>query len=537
MNNPVATEYRQSTCVKFMGYGRSTLASLALIAGSLFVGSPFVTPANATAICTGTPYTHGGTGSATYEMRIDLGICERTPGPASAVGFVFTVGDDGFATLGSSTGNPFTSCTTTSDNLTGIGAIQGITTNCNAGGLPSIATAGGPQTYNFTTVFVGGPGGDTYTLKVTMTAETGTDSTVTFMSISGGAFDPVAASTNTSSDALQSQQITLSSVGVTSQTNNMAGGVFDHLDDSFSGGGNGPQISANGFFASTSSVSNFLNSYQSGAPQGETALAGAAPFDALSPTTNRVWNAWIKGNWEFYKGAGSSYDGYALQVMTGVDYRLNDSTVIGVLGGYGHSDFDTLTNGSDGTFGSDNFTTGPYIGVKLSENLQLDAMLAYTFSRYDSTSGTVSGSFDGHRISSAIQLQGVWNMGKFFVKPGIRFVYALEQQDSYTDSASVVHGKSTVRAGRLSAGPKIGYRYKTASGGSINPWSGINAEYDFSKNGGSSSPDNALSARISAGIDAATRGGVSFQVKGDVSGLGGGVYRGYGGTARIRVPF
>ena len=343
-----------------------------------------------------------------------------------------------------------------------------------------------------------------------------------------------AAAPSTQSDKLKSQQQAISNTVVTSQMNNVAGQVFDHLGGSFGGGGTDVQVTANGFAASTTSFAAILNGYQ--AIQNNPL---ASPKTTSGYSTPR-WNAWLKGNWNIYDG--ENFDGHAFDLMAGIDYRYNDNTIIGMLGGYGASDFDVVTNSTDGSFQGDGYSIGPYIGMKLSEHLQFDAMATYTYSDYASVSGTTDGNFNAHRATIAAQLTGTWHYDAFFVSPGIRFVYAQENQNSYTDSAGTTHSSLVIRAGRISIGPKIGYTHKYESGGSFRPWLALNGEYDFSNQGAdvnSGLPDlsDVLSARFKAGFDATTASGIALSLQGNISGLGSDQFTGYGGTAKLRVPF
>ncbi|MBL4876340.1 MAG: autotransporter outer membrane beta-barrel domain-containing protein, partial [Cohaesibacteraceae bacterium] len=237
------------------------------------------------------------------------------------------------------------------------------------------------------------------TLSFTHLPGTGADSVGTITTTAGGA--SAAAAGATESDTLKSQQLAISNTVVTSQMNNVAGQVFDHLGGSFGGGGTDLQVSANGFAASTTGFANMLNGYQAAKAHPLASLDGDISTSGYS---SPAWNAWIKGTWNIYDG--DSFDGYTADVMAGLDYRYSDTTIIGMLGGYGVSDFDVVTSGTDGSFNGDSYSIGPYIGMKLSEHLQFDAMATYTYSDYASVSGTTDGNFNAHRATLAAQLTG-----------------------------------------------------------------------------------------------------------------------------------
>lgn len=353
-----------------------------------------------------------------------------------------------------------------------------------------------------------------------------------------------------SSQELGSQQAALSTLVVNFQSNNLGDAVFEQLDDVF-GGGDGPVITLTGFSASTRGVANWIGRKRQ--EQLESRLADlparedgtkvtVTPVANLLPMPQPDWNAWIRGKYAFYDGDGSSFDGHSIDVLAGFDYRVREGMVIGLVAGYGNADFDALTGGTSGAFTADGYTAGPYMGVKLGDNAQFDALAAYTYSDYDNRTGTVSGDFTAHRVTVGARLKGTWRHEGYFVEPGIRVLYAEEWQEAYTDSAGVRQSSLTVKAGRVSVGPKIGYSHRTDDGLSVKTWVAARGEYDFSNQNGAPTSglpdlDDILSARLSAGIEATTADGLNVAVEGDIGGLGSGEYTSCGGSARVGMPF
>ena len=391
-------------------------------------------------------------------------------------------------------------------------------------------------------------GGNTYTFQIVKNAGA---TTIQAFDVSQ-VVAPAAGGTGDDSKNLGNQQSSLSNLVMNLQANALGDGLFGHLDGVFGGGSNGgPVVTASTFSASTTGVAEWLDENRK--RNLETQLAdlpsqegGQAvtvmPVAALMPRTKPKWNAWIKGNYRFYDGDGSSFDGDTIDVLAGIDYRVSDSVVIGLAGGYGVTDFDTLTGGTSGAFEADGYTAGAYMGIRLGDNAQFDTLAAYTYSDYENRVGAVTGEFSAHRVTVGARLKGTFeSAGGFFIEPGVRVLYAEERQDAYTDSAGVRQSSLTIRAGRVSAGPKVGYVHRSDEGSTVKTWLAAYGEYDFSNQGNAPTSglpdfDDIISGRVSVGFSASSASGIGISLEGDVGSLGSGEYISYGGTARIALP-
>ncbi len=396
----------------------------------------------------------------------------------------------------------------------------------------------------------GGPNPGTYTLNWFVPAGILEARNIT---ITGGIFDGVALSTGGTAPSriLSTLQRRLANLNVQNGHRALGDGIFDSLDTAFDGGDGAPVVTASGFSASTAGVANWLGKKRQEQLQNRLADLPShedgtkmvvTPAANLLPLRQPRWNAWIRGSYTHYDGDGSSFDGHTIDVLAGFDYRLDESVLIGIVSGYGNIDFDTLTDGTSGAFSADGFTVGPYVGVKLDRNVRLDALAAYTYSDYDTRAGVVRGDFAAHRVTVGARLKGTWvSSAGFFFEPGAHVLYAEEYQVSYTDSAGTRQSSLTVKAGRVSIGPKLGFVHRSGDNTTVKTWIAAFGEYEFSNQDNqptSGLPDflDIISGRVSAGISASTPDGVGVSVKGDVSGLGSGEYISYGGTAELKLP-
>ncbi len=256
------------------------------------------------------------------------------------------------------------------------------------------------------------------------------------------------------------------------------------------------------------------------------------PFATAQPDSVRL-NAWARGTFIHYDG--DSFSGDTWNGIAGLDYLLTDSVLIGVLGGYESGDFSFDT--TDGDFDGAGFTTGVYIGVRVSQNIVADAFLTHSWLDYDTRSGTTTGSTDASRWLVSMNVTGSYALGEgWILEPNARVYYAHERQDAYTLSDGTDVAANSIDSGRLSLGPRL--RFLVAE-----DWSAFlsaHGEYDLSSEDQTETtlPDfnGLLSARIGLGIDGVFSNGWSLSLAGDVGGIGSGDFLSYTGTGKLRIP-
>ncbi len=273
--------------------------------------------------------------------------------------------------------------------------------------------------------------------------------------------------------------------------------------------------------------------------EGNSAELAAAGGSSMAPAS--PWGVWIKGQGTGYDGEGSSFDGTTFDFLGGVDRRIGAKVLVGVLAGYGTANFDTRASGIDGEFDASGFHVGVYGGVAVTHNIYLDVLAAYSRLDYDTASGSTTGSFDADRGTVAANITARFPMGRVIVEPAAGITFSSERQDSYTDSASFRHDEETINAGRISVGPRVIMPVSLQSM-ELMPWAAVKAEYEFSNqdasaNSGLPDIDGALSARLSAGVEATAGPNMNIGIRGDVSGLGSDEYLGYGGALTFRMAF
>ncbi|WP_210209453.1 autotransporter outer membrane beta-barrel domain-containing protein [Notoacmeibacter ruber] len=254
------------------------------------------------------------------------------------------------------------------------------------------------------------------------------------------------------------------------------------------------------------------------------------------------FHAWISGDVTGYDGDGDSFDGGLYGGSLGIDYTLSDRIVLGLFAGYGASDFDTVTRGIGGGFDADAYTVGGYAGFAATDALTLSLTGGYTHTEYDLQTGGTTGEFDGDGGFVAADAKYSIAYGGFNIVPRLSAIYAVEEQDGYTDSDGVDVDDNSVHSGRVAFGTRL-YRSLDMFGSRpLVAFVGAEGGYDFSDQdvaAASGLPDfgDQFSASFDAGATVEFTDSAAFTLEGQLSGIGTGDYVGYGGKAQLSVRF
>lgn len=297
---------------------------------------------------------------------------------------------------------------------------------------------------------------------------------------------------------------------------------------SFSGGASGNNVSG---YASTSAMKQ---------PQVLMAYGEDGQSVSMDYRQQSAWNAWISGEATGFADAGDAVlDGWSVVMSGGFDYRLAENIIIGLLFGYESAELDFDADAS--SFEGQGPTVGVYAGYQIAEGLIFDITVAHTWLDYDIKSGTASGEFDASRWLFAANLVGTIHVNdRVTIEPGVRVVYAIEDQDAFTLSDATVVASKTINSGSASFGPTIYY----ALGGDMpegsRVWASVKGNYDFSDQGVTSTTlpdfDGVFSARLGAGFQTYIFETAKLDLSGEVSGLGSDEYTAYSGKVKIIVP-
>jgi len=508
--------------------GSATFSTSALSAG----------PHSITAVYGGDANNNGSTSSA-LSQTISLSTTTTTLASSqnpSDVGKPVTF----TATITSGAGAPTTGTVTFMDGATTLG---------------STTVAAGVATFTTTSLALG-----SHTITATYGGSPG---------FTSGTSSPLVQSVNIPADSLKLRALQAMATPVVSQFSGQAisGAIDNAISEGFSDGG-GSLVAPNNsgirfnFSADSNDDPKASAKVSSAAPFGMAAdksrvndafgaLAYAGPTKAPPRfTEQKEWLGWaeVRGTTLDRSGNGigtSTLYGNQINVVAGLTRKLAPNFLIGAFGGY--ETFDYRSDQLQGRLKGDGWTTGGYLGWKITQKIRFDAAVGYSGIGYDGTAGTAAGSFNGNRWLVSGGLTGSYESHGFQIEPSAR-IYALwEHENAYTDTLGTQQAARDFSTGRASAGLKLAYPMMWSSI-ALAPYVGMYGDYYF--NGDTASvPAASLatvsavmldgwSARAAGGVNAKLGNGAQISVGAERGGLGSSsgvalwTYR-----ARASVPF
>jgi outer membrane autotransporter protein len=270
------------------------------------------------------------------------------------------------------------------------------------------------------------------------------------------------------------------------------------------------------------------------------AMATKAPRKVAE--TRSGFDLWIEAHVSQFKAEdrGLNNSGHFGIVYAGADYLLTSSILVGALVQYDWAGERSKTFGSE--VSGQGVMAGPYVSVRLTPNLFLDARAAWGLSdnKVDPF-GLYEDTFATNRWLASANLTGNWRFGNIRLTPSAGVTYVEEKQHSYVDALGVFIPSQTVSLGRFAVGPEIAYRFVTGSGATIEPHVSLKGIWDFDKPdvatvGGLILAGDDLSARLQAGLLARAPSGWSFRGVVSYDGVGSSQFNSIGGQVWLNVP-
>lgn len=260
------------------------------------------------------------------------------------------------------------------------------------------------------------------------------------------------------------------------------------------------------------------------------------------------FDIWAEGHYSHYKDSegGFTSDGDFGILYLGADYAVNEWLLIGALVQFDWTEEDI--DGADlfGEIEGDGWMVGPYVGMKLSDQIYFSARAAWGESDNDivltdSVFGTRRGSFKTDRWLASAELTGNWYYDRLKISPSVKLSYGNENQDSFLNSLGLLVSSSDITIGRLTFGPEFSYNYKTKDGTIIQPQLSIEGIWNFDQDvivlsNGDTLDYQELRGKIEGGVMVRLPSGTSFRLTGNYDGIGDDDLESYGGQLWVSIP-
>ena len=257
-------------------------------------------------------------------------------------------------------------------------------------------------------------------------------------------------------------------------------------------------------------------------------------------TPESGFDAWVQASFAATQSGTSDQQNGTF--FAGVDYRFDDTLLVGLLGELDVSDETNTTAKTDGV----GWMVGPYAVMRLSENLYLDGQASYGQSdNHINALGLFTDQFQTERLLLQAGLTGDFRIKDFTFNPFVRATYFFEEQKSYVDSLGNTIPEQTFDLGRLEFGPKVSWDVPTSGEIDLGLNLGLSGIYDFNQlsNGTATTPGLASAsapfrARIEGGVDIGVPD-TSFQIKalGFYDGIGIADFQSYGASLNVGASF
>ena len=211
--------------------------------------------------------------------------------------------------------------------------------------------------------------------------------------------------------------------------------------------------------------------------------------------------------------ATSAFDANRHGVYLGADFTPWDNWVFGAMLGF--EDVNTNTTFNGGEIDSNGFTIAPYMGVQLSESVDVDfdlsAMFAFGYSRLDHDQFRTIGAT---RITSDTTSDRVFfsgnvvagnTYGNWYISGQVGVLVAQEDVDGYTESNGTVVADDKIELGQVNIGGEAAYAW-----GSFEPFASALYSHDYNReelSGGHPNDQNELN--LGLGIRYFSEGGIS----------------------------
>ncbi len=271
------------------------------------------------------------------------------------------------------------------------------------------------------------------------------------------------------------------------------------------------------------------------------------PYTDRFATLRQGFDVWVEGHIAKYDDSigGIDREGDFRILYVGADYVVAPGILVGALVQIDDTDEDIDDPSLVGKIEGTGWMVGPYIGIRLTDNLFFDARAAWGQSENDialddPVVGARSGSFDTDRWLASASLTGNEYYGPWRLSPQLQVAYGNEESDAYKTSLGQSVSSTEATIGRLTGTLEVGYRTELENGTMVEPHVAISGIWNFDTDdltfNGTIYGTDETRAKIEGGILIQTPEGLGLRWAGSYDGLGSDDYDAYSGSLWVNIP-
>lgn len=208
-----------------------------------------------------------------------------------------------------------------------------------------------------------------------------------------------------------------------------------------------------------------------GAAQDGSPAATMRETGPMAPATGGAspWRAWIGPNatWNDQDDPVAGNEGHMLTTHAGLDRRVGVRGVLGLIGGYETSDFDTALFGGD--LETAGFGVGAYGDYAVTDVIVMDALALYTWVDNDFADRLRAASYDSERLQLAANVTAYLTEGKVSIRPKLEVSYSRDEQEAYRDTLGIRSLETQVETLSATAGGQVAIPSSSTRAGQSSP--------------------------------------------------------------------
>lgn len=256
-------------------------------------------------------------------------------------------------------------------------------------------------------------------------------------------------------------------------------------------------------------------------------------------------DVWVEGTIVRYNDdlGGVNRDGDFSVLYVGADYVVSPGILVGALVQVDDTEEDIDDPTLKGNIEGRGWMAGPYIGIRLADNLYFDARAAWGRSDNDidlTDAENRTGSFETDRWLASATLTGNEYYGAWRFSPQISIAYGEEDYGSYSTSLQQTIPGGGASIGRVTGTMEVGYRFNGYGGSIIEPHVAISGIWNFDSDdlyvNGILADSDESRARVEGGLLITTPSGIGLRGAAGYDGIGANDFEAVSGSLWINIP-